>query len=402
MKVLLFFLALITALILEGIGVRNGREIAFWIVIILPIAAYFLSKKGEIPKKIAVAYLIFLIISGASTAFSQNVLLSLRFLALYTACGFAFLYTINHKQILARVLVPMILFLSVFFCIYSIFIINFVPQRSFLMTNVGYQWVFPLYNAHNHIGDFLLLPLIICLYYLLKGGISKALTIRYFLLTVLFLPFFLFAYTRSAYVSLVICAAFMIYSFLKQKLSVKPLSIILISVSTLLCAVFFAALMFGRFETGLFSSFYNNLLTNHELSDNRLLFGARDRYAQHAINSTINNPIVGVGPGNYIVASKKYIEKTWQWTDTSHNIFIDVLSENGIPALIVFLYVFYIIFKRTDRSLYFFLALLLFLDFQTDYTYRMYSILILFVIFLGLSYKHEDKSKITQESELTI
>ena len=112
------------------------------------------------------------------------------------------------------------------------------------------------------------------------------------------------------------------------------------------------------------------------------LLGGRPQILTQGLSYILERPLLGAGPGNFIYASQKL--RNGSYTETAHNIFVDILVENGIPAGVVFLLIIIEFFRRSDKKLPFFLALGLLVNFQTDYTYRIYSLFLLFFIILGL------------------
>ena len=129
------------------------------------------------------------------------------------------------------------------------------------------------------------------------------------------------------------------------------------------------------------------VVQRNELLNRNDLWKARSEYLNQTMLSILERPLLGVGPGNFVYASKKYTKPTESWTETAHNIFLEIFVENGIPAGIVFVLIMFQIFRQSERSLFFYLALSMLINFQFDYTYRIYSFLLLFFTLLGVSYK---------------
>jgi hypothetical protein len=63
---------------------------------------------------------------------------------------------------------------------------------------------------------------------------------------------------------------------------------------------------------------------------------------KHALILTAQNPLLGVGPGNYMVAENELATDAGQrrgaWHET-HNMYLQWSSEVGIPALLCFLWI---------------------------------------------------------------
>jgi putative inorganic carbon (hco3(-)) transporter len=76
--------------------------------------------------------------------------------------------------------------------------------------------------------------------------------------------------------------------------------------------------------------------------------GARIILLKQGIEIMLNNPVVGVGIGNFTVAQGKTSQRSGQWFNP-HNSLIQVGAENGIPALIVYLWMYIVMFKNYRR-----------------------------------------------------
>src|SRR3989344_1613138 len=223
-EVIFFVLLLGLIFALEGLGITYGRLIGQFLIIIFPLVLFALmianKHKINFPKKLTFLFSLFLIFTLISTIFSLNFANSLLYLLIYLSVFLLFLYTNTYKNELAKQILYLIFVISFLLCIFSLIINHF----SLFTPQNGYQLAFASFRGHNHLGDFLILPLIICLHTLLTKKLSKLLTIRYFLLTTFFLPFFLFSYSRSAYLSLVITLTIMIVYLNKEKLlNIKPI-----------------------------------------------------------------------------------------------------------------------------------------------------------------------------------
>jgi O-antigen ligase len=64
-----------------------------------------------------------------------------------------------------------------------------------------------------------------------------------------------------------------------------------------------------------------------------------------SLRYTINNPIFGLGMGNFQIYHGTEAHNSQEWKGT-HNSFTQISSEAGIPALGMFLFLFYSVFRR--------------------------------------------------------
>jgi O-antigen ligase len=69
---------------------------------------------------------------------------------------------------------------------------------------------------------------------------------------------------------------------------------------------------------------------------------------QRAIQYSLENPLFGLGLGNFIVASGTEIGKPEAWLGT-HNTFAEMSSEAGIPALVLFVALLWTAIRRVHR-----------------------------------------------------
>ncbi len=323
----------------------------------------------------------FLLLSLLSVISSVNKLISVTDFTIYITLFIIFVYSNHLKNELRKKIVFVIFIFSLVFSLYSIFLTRVVDTGLYyLLPSHGYQLVYSRFNSHNHLGDFLILPITVCFYYLLTKNKTKA--YLPILGLTLFLPYLLFSYSRSAYFSLVIILIVMIIQLIKQKafrFSIYRLG------ALLLTACITVLFLFSVGKTTPIEHF-NTLLKERHLLTNKTVLGNRDTYFQQAINSIKQRPLLGVGPGNFIFASKEFGNSEVVETNTAHSIFIEVMAENGIPAGIIFVLIIISILRHAKKDLFFYLALALLLNFQTDYTYRIYPLLVLFVILLGINY----------------
>jgi hypothetical protein len=155
--------------------------------------------------------------------------------------------------------------------------------------------------------------------------VQRKLLARFFLLMVLILfVWFTFA-TGSRSGSLVMMAGSIagvgIYSHYFKKIG----SPILISAAVMLAVVLFTP-----------ASFYDRLIQRHfvqgDMDMSEATWGDRARLYGHALKLGMENPALGVGPGNFNVLMIRH-QNRYQ---AAHNGFLEVFVSGGVPALIFY------------------------------------------------------------------
>lgn len=366
----------------ELLGLPNGRIISFWLIIVFSVLIIISDvtyrRRIEVPKPLFVIYIIFIIFSILSALFGDNPLNSAKVIGLYFSGFLFFIYAYNHRLELSKAFQNFILLASFVFIFYSVFL--FFYQGKLLPSN-GYQFVYSKFGSHNHLGDFLVLSIIICAVNIFKKGKK-----RYFFILIPSIIFFIFSYSRSAYLSLIITSSNLVF-YLKQ--TKKALFFL---VPLILFLIFFSFATVKQNDRGLWILKQSNLFLRQNLHLNqKYLLATRPEYTRQAILGIKETPIWGYGPGNFIHLSRKYAHKGSK-TDSSHNIFLDVWSENGIFSLILFSLFVSIILKSSLKkpSILSFLFLAFFIIFQVDYIFRIYSFLILFIVLGALVYNPKE------------
>jgi O-antigen ligase len=125
-------------------------------------------------------------------------------------------------------------------------------------------------------------------------------------------------------------------------------------------------------------------------------FILRVKLSSSAFLIFLNNPLFGVGPGNFLPNLPKFfkLSETIRWLQPVHNIFLLVLSEAGLLGLFSFLglffWPFFRIFKLSKKSLvakvfvFSFIAIFIMANFD-HYLLTLQQGQLIFWIFLGLS-----------------
>lgn len=374
-----FFLLLGFPLIIEGLGIPYGRQIAYFLILSLPflllISTYFENGNIYFPKNIAFFLLLFIIISVFSLLMSVNLQRSFEYLLFYISCSLIMIYSYNNKREISENLPIFIIATSIIFCLYSIFIDKFAVFFPSITPTHGYQLVFAKFGSHNHLGDFLVLAITILIFEL----ISTRLKIKSLLLLLFFIPFFIFSFSRSAYLDIVILSIFIITYIWKSR--IKPVLTGIICL--LIISLFSYILFFSTVKTTTLTNIKSYLFLNQGLA-NKDLTASRENYFSEAYISIIDKPLFGVGPSNFSYASTKFTKHPKLTTAMSHNLFLDILAENGLVAGLFFICMIFLIFKDFKLTFTGILAIMLLLNFQTNYTYKIMSLLLLFFVFMGI------------------
>ena len=406
----LFFVLVI--FLFEGLGINNGREVAYCLILLMPFFLFipqFISKGKKIvfPAKFSFIFFLFLIFSLFSSVFSVNLQDSFQNLFMYVALFFVFIFAFNHKEFLKNLVLYLIFVLALIFSTFSLFINFFIGQKSIFFIPIdlvgqGYQFVYSSGN-HNHLGDFLLLPLVFLIFKFIGGRFK----FENLLLFLFFIPYFIFSYSRSAYLDLTIVILLILYFALKSKNLFRKnfIAYVLGFIFAAAVAVFIFAVPTDTKKPSALNFLNVTLQQNYDLGAGKIFFANRNIYATEGLFSLANKPLFGVGPGNFEYASQKYMNNPLEYAPTTHNVFFDVFVENGALAGILFLVLFLLILSNiktqlgkeknkvlnTDSVLYIFFFLAMLLNFQTDYTYLIHSFFLLFFVLAGLVYNEKQE-----------
>jgi O-antigen ligase len=226
-----------------------------------------------------------------------------------------------------------------------------------------------------------MLPLVISFYQLGKGRVVSLIHI------LIFTPFFLAAYSRSAYLAVVLVLGMIIWENrfriqLNKWLIGTSVSFVLVA------SLLFFAITDEAKQIPVLSLVHENLKDRGDLKY-KSIDGRRWEYLGVSLKAFKESPF-GVGTGNYIEVSKKFLVYKYK-TDTAHNIFLEILVENGVLALIFFILFIYEFFRNSIRNVYHYLSFVMLINFQFDYGYRIYSFFFLLIVCLYLSQKGREE-----------
>jgi tetratricopeptide (TPR) repeat protein len=127
----------------------------------------------------------------------------------------------------------------------------------------------------------------------------------------------------------------------------------------------------------------------------RDIFSLRDDLYNQSVESIRRSAVFGIGGGNFIKASK--VAGPYEdYSDSAHNIFLEVAVEQGIPAVLFFIIMsFSLIFQAIrKKDVWSYVIIYLSLNFLTDYTYKIYFLSVITAIISGICYEEKKSFRI--------
>lgn len=324
--------------------------------LLLGFKLFFYKKNFSFSKNLFF-YLLFLIFSLISLFFSQDKENSLKSFFIFLTAIFYFLEGLNIDFKKEKIIQ---FFNFLFLFSISIFIFGLFFKFSFFKDPKSF-----FYSGYYHhsLGEFL------------GGGF---LINNFFLWWFLFLPFFIFSYSRSSYLALIII---FLFDFFKKKF----LSFFKIF---FLGFLFLLILLFSKeIRSKLPLNYQKFIFEKLKVEKEKRFFGFRDRYYFYALRGLIEKPFFGVGLGNFSFLVDRYQENWGEYSFFTHNLFLEILSETGIIAFSFFFLFFFSIFAFNFKNNYdnqifriFFYFSLIFL---TSFLYSYYFVFFLWFFLAG-------------------
>lgn len=392
---LVFYLLLSAIFLLEGLGLRGGREMAYNVILVFPFVLFAIDWVGNqkilVPRAMGLVLLTLFLVSLASTFFSVDIQRSFEYLLFGLSAFLLFIYAYTHQNQLRGLFLPFITLISIIFLLYSLFLTLFGTQFPSLIPHRGYQFVFPFYQTQHPVGSFLVAVCVLglSLYVLTKRK-------PYLVLFLLFFLAVLFSYSRSVYVAIAV-AAIILYLLFAQKGTKRIGFFLIIAVTGFL---FFGTVREARGKPIIGS--VHSLLTQRLGLNNKSFLSSRNEYIRTAFVGIQTKPFFGSGPNTFFYISKRF-SPYYAPVETSHNLFLDVFSEEGVFAGILAAFVIGMIlrnaWKRKDSLNFYEKALFVvwvavLVLFQADAAQRLYSYFLLFVIIGGLFYREKQEIKL--------
>jgi|GEM_PF-3895745 len=335
----------------------------FYITLFFPILLYLGSviknKKISLPK-ISIFYLLFLVFSGVSVMLAIDKQTAFESLLVYISAFLIFIFSFNYQQEIKKYFSKFIIFLCLLATV--LFIVNGFFHLSWF-SNGGS--LFYTGYFHNELGNLLVLGLII--------GLQNNNW-----LSLLLFPAFLLSYSRTGYLSLILVSLF-------NRSIFKKTTFFLLLFFTLMFFLITAKETRKIFPTKLSEAIEKKLNIPQEKS----FLADRPRHFSYAASSIKELPWFGVGPGNFLFAASKRQVNWAENTTTAHNIFLDILAENGILAGIFFIIYFIFLLIKSKKDTHFYLFISLTLIFMFDFAYRFNFFLIIWFVLAGLLVKEE-------------
>lgn len=383
LKIVLYILFII--FIGEGVGVSfiKGYVSPYFLLPVFFFAYLFVKKKSiYVPRWLTISFLVYLLVSLVSTFFfSIDKQISFEQNIFYLTGYLIFIIFYNNKDLKNQIIQYLIIGGSIIFTAFYLLSLNL---KSVLP--VVYRFILPADGmVHNRLGDFLGLILILFIYRLFEKNTKTSI---YWLL--IFLPFFLLSFSRSAIMALLVTLVVII---VVNKPSIKffSLKILLITCIFIIGIIFFFGTVKEAKNKPIIGQLYSTLSKKYDLTS-KDFSGDRINYLRQGFQGLSESPLFGIGAGNFAYISKKYSQNNLDSTNTAHSLLLEVLFDSGIfPFVFFFIFIFLIfwsIFK--NRHLENYLLLYLLLDFQTDYTYRISALFILFMVLAAIVYEERE------------
>lgn len=394
MEVLFISLPLSLVFALEGMGITFNRNYFLWFYVIAPSLFYFLvflKRQGEVrfPAKLGIVAVLSLIPAALSFYYSADKQKSGELMLFSIALFLIFLAGYNHKALVQKALAPVLAVLSVFFSLYSL-ALSLAGRLGYRLPPVLHekQTVLAYYPPHNHLGDFL--GLCIIFFLTAQSGKKKQPLYFYPVIGTLFIAVLLSG-SRSAYLAL---AAVALLAFLKGRRAWGKAPIILPATAVAAVAFFLAVSMRYVPEKSFFFPAKTVTANILRITPRDLLSG-RDVYFGAAFKSIKEKPLFGIGGGSYVTAALSHLERK-DYSDSAHNVFLEVAAEQGIPAAILFGLIVVLLvgaaWKSGSPAAFAFLFLLF--NFQTDYTYQIYLFPVIAACLAGVFYEESSPPRL--------
>ena len=294
--------------------------------------------------KIGISVAAFIVwgLSSYFYALNQNevIIRSMTFVNFYVS--FLTLYTFitfnKFKPITIAIFISLVVGCQLLLSYNALYDITRVRPYDFSFNNflVG---VFPNRNITSAMYLFQL-PFVL---YVFVSSKFKSLKLFSAILSFLLLNMVFLMGSRTAYVILTaVCLAFFICFIVLKNNELR-------SYFKIYFIVLIAALLFSTFSLGTKNdAFIANRVSTIDFTEEST--NTRLRYYRHGSNQLFNNPLIGVGLGNWkIVSVEKEKDKIISYIVpyTMHNDFLEVASELGVIGLIIFILIFYFALKNS-------------------------------------------------------
>lgn len=384
------FYILVLLLFCEGLGIFSFHAILPYILVLLPCLLFLFHTLyyGEFHISFSPSAIFFGIstfLYTLSIISSANKEASIAPILLYISLYLFYLYFSSYPQKEKRTATSIYILCFIFIGAFLIFMRNKGHFPLFFIPQTEYQLITPLYYPHNHLGDFLGLGIVISFYYFITTS-----RLKYLIPLVLFTPFILFSFSNSAYVATLLTSLMLIVFFFKKyHANIRKMIFVFITLTIVMGIVFIGSTK-GSERFPPFKVVQEYIVKAFSFYP-KTIGSTRLNYFSQASTGIKKNPLMGIGPGNFTSLSKQLNRSSWEFTTDVHNLFLEIGVEAGLPTLLFFL-VFIALRIRHGiviPTLPFFIFLYLLFNFQTDYTYKIYSLLLLFIFSAAQSGIHD-------------
>ncbi len=392
-------LYLLGILLIEGLGIPKGREFSLALIISLPclmlVSDFVYKKIWQIPIKISLYWMVFLIISLVTTFFSSNFNKSFEYHYYFISLYFIFLYFYNHRELFSDLILLLFWISGIYACyMFAIYIgYSFFGAPLLTIPTHGYQFVYSRFGSHTHLGDMMVLTCVALLFNYIK--VKKKVYLIYGGIAFLFI---LFSFSRSAYFSLIVTLVFFMLWYIKY-FNKKILFTFIVG---LLVALFMNFLVVKEFSSVPYLGHIHLATKNLLHLNEKEITAKRFEFIHQSVLAIVERPLTGYGPGNFLEASGQYTSYGTR-THSAHNLVFDVAVEYGVLGLLIFLLIIGEILRKNIKSptLITFMLVAFLVNSLTDYTYRIYSYLMFFIALSGIGYS-EHSSIILGKSRMKI
>lgn len=336
MKNVLFWFVCFAPFLYQGLGLPYGERVSL-IIGALFLLVFLITRREN-------SYLTMSRITTGSIALymggsflllplSSDIPYSLEYLIGYILLFSLFILFQTYKPS-AQFIVKGLLAVAVIFSLYSVVIKTIPAPLSAFLPSYNTQLVAQV-DGHSNLGHIAALVISIFAYLYI---VSKK---QRMLVPVLFLiPFLVISYSRTAYLSLALTLAAMMWQTARKK---EGILIVIVFLSVL-----FISTTKEAFAIPILKNIYTFLI--HAGIPYKSFFSGRLFYISEALAAIGDKPLAGFGPGNYLFGSAKHAILPGEYTYTSFNIILDSLAENGILMGLLFLSIIMLPFFSTIRS----------------------------------------------------
>lgn len=348
--ILSYFISIFTFPSTDVLDINSWRLLTFSAINTISLAYIFFNNDLSdsflyaLKSKIGISVAAFIVwgVSSYFYALNQNevIIRSMTFINFYVS--FLTLYTFitfnKFKPITIAIFISLVVGCQLLLSYNALYTITRVRPYDFGFNNllVG---VFPNRNITSAV-YLLQLPFVL---YVFVSSKFKSLKLFSAILSFLLLNMVFLMGSRTAYVILtaVFLAFFISFIVLKNNELRSYFKIYFI--------VLIASLLFSTFSLGTKNdAFIANRVSTIDFTEEST--NTRLRYYRHGSNQLLNNPLIGVGLGNWkIVSVEKEKEKIISYIVpyTMHNDFLEVAAELGVIGLIIFILIFYYALKNS-------------------------------------------------------